>query len=377
MTKLEQLIQEKCPNGVKYKKLQEVCGFITGFAFKANLFKDNGLPICKTTNIQNGYIDYSDMVKFNLSDYKENLDKYIINRDDIVIGMSGTIKVGINNNDDICYLNQRVGKFIPNLSVIDNKYLYYVICNSIDQLIAGIQGGSVKNLSNQDVLSFVLPVPPLEVQREIVEILDKFTLLTAELTAELTARKEQFEKYRDKYVLCEDKNTVNLENILKIKNGKDYKHLGSGNIPVYGTGGIMTYVNEYAYNKPSVLIPRKGSLDKVYYVDVPFWTVDTIFYTDIDIQKANPKYIFYCLQAKHLEKLNQAGGVPSLTQTVLNKEKIYLPDLKEQQRIVDILDRFDTLCNDISSGLPAEIEARQKQYEYYRDKLLNFKRLES
>ena len=85
-----------------------------------------------------------------------------------------------------------------------------------------------------------------------------------------------------------------------------------------------------------------------------------------------PKYLYYCLQDKHLEDLNTAGGVPSLTQTILNKININVPSLEEQKKIVDILDRFDKLVNDISEGLPAEIEARRKQYEYYRDKLLSF-----
>ena len=134
----------------------------------------------------------------------------------------------------------------------------------------------------------------------------------------------------------------------------------------------MTYVDTFSYDKPSVLIPRKGSVDKLYYVDTPFWNVDTIFYTDILTQLIIPKYLFYYLQKEHLEQYNTAGGVPSLTQTVLNGVKILLPSLKEQERIVSILDRFDTLCEDLTSGLPAEIEARQKQYEYYRDKLLTF-----
>lgn len=135
----------------------------------------------------------------------------------------------------------------------------------------------------------------------------------------------------------------------------------------------MAYIDTAAYDMPSVLIPRKGSIDKLYYVDKPFWTVDTIFYTEIDTDIVLPKYVYYWLQKEHLEKLNTAGGVPSLTQAVLNKVAIAVPAFEEQKRIVSILDRFDKICNDISEGIPAEIEARQKQYEYYRDKLLKFK----
>ncbi len=103
--------------------------------------------------------------------------------------------------------------------------------------------------------------------------------------------------------------------------------------------------------------------------------VDTIFYTEIYTNIIIPKFVFYYLQKEHLERYNTAGGVPSLTQTVLNKIAFPVPTLEEQAKIVEILDKFDTLITDISTGLPAEIEARQKQYEYYRDLLLNFKEI--
>ena len=165
-----------------------------------------------------------------------------------------------------------------------------------------------------------------------------------------------------------------LGNLVKIKNGKSYKGFDSGDIPVYGSGGIMTYVDRSAYSGPSVLIPRKGSIGNIFYVDTPFWNVDTIFYTEINREQVTPKYLYHALQVQNLSELNTAGGVPSLTQTVLKRVRIPLPSLAEQERIVKILDKFDALVNDISSGLPAEIEARRKQYEYYRDRLLTFPR---
>lgn len=151
-----------------------------------------------------------------------------------------------------------------------------------------------------------------------------------------------------------------LQAVLKIKNGSDYKSFGEGDIPVYGSGGIIAHTNRFAYDKPSVLIPRKGSVDKLYYVDVPFWNVDTIFYTEINTGLVIPRYVYHCLLREHLEKLNTAGGVPSLTQNVLNKVKIPVPPLEVQHEIVRILDTF------------TELTARQKQYEYYRDMLLSF-----
>ena len=159
-----------------------------------------------------------------------------------------------------------------------------------------------------------------------------------------------------------------LGEVCKIKNGKDYKHLSSGSVPVYGSGGVMKYVNEAIYSQPSVLIPRKGSLNNLFFVDTPFWNVDTIYYTEIDTDYILPKFFYYYLITLELEKLNLAGGVPSLTQSTLNKLSIPIPPLRVQARIVEILDKFTQL----EAELEAELEARRKQYAYYRDQLLNF-----
>lgn len=162
-----------------------------------------------------------------------------------------------------------------------------------------------------------------------------------------------------------------LRTILRIKNGKDYKHLNEGDIPVYGSGGVMTYVDTPMYDKPSVLIPRKGSIDKLYYVDTPFWNVDTVFYTEIDAKQVIEKYVFYTLQKEHLEKLNTAGGVPSLTQGVVNEVLIPVPPLPVQEEIVRILDNF----TELQAELQAELQKRKQQYNYYLDNLLNFKNI--
>jgi type I restriction enzyme S subunit len=167
-----------------------------------------------------------------------------------------------------------------------------------------------------------------------------------------------------------------LGDVARIKNGKDHKSLGEGEFPVYGSGGIMRYADTYAYNKPSVLIPRKGSLGNLFFVDVPFWTVDTIFYTEIDEAQIRPKYLYYFLTTVGLGDMNQAGGVPSQTQSVLNKLKIPVPcpdnpekSLAIQSEIVRILDTFTAL----TAELTAELTARKKQYNFYRDQLLSFK----
>lgn len=160
-----------------------------------------------------------------------------------------------------------------------------------------------------------------------------------------------------------------LGGIARIRNGRDHKMLGDGPVPVYGSGGVMRFVDAYAYDKPSVLIPRKGSLGNLFYVDVPFWTVDTIFYTEVDERRVDPKFLYYQLATMGLGDMNQAGGVPSQTQAVLNELRIPLPDLVVQREIVNILDAFSHLVTELEE----ELEARQRQYEHYRDRLLDFR----
>ncbi|AZQ77832.1 restriction endonuclease subunit S [Flaviflexus ciconiae] len=160
-----------------------------------------------------------------------------------------------------------------------------------------------------------------------------------------------------------------LGEVLRIRNGKDHKVLGDGDIPVYGSGGILRYVDTAAAEGPSVLIPRKGSLGNIFYVEGPFWVVDTIFRTEIDSAQVEPKFLYHQLLTMKLGGMNQAGGVPSQTQTVLNSLRIPVPPLEVQREIVRILAYF--------TQLEAELEARRRQYEHYRDKLLTFKELES
>jgi type I restriction enzyme S subunit len=158
-----------------------------------------------------------------------------------------------------------------------------------------------------------------------------------------------------------------LGDVLKIKNGKDHKSLGDGDIPVYGSGGIMRYVDTAAAEGPSVLIPRKGSLGNIFYAEGPFWVVDTIFRTEIDRSQVEPKFVYHQLLTMKLGGMNQAGGVPSQTQSVLNKLRFPVPPLEVQREIVRILDQFTQL----EAELEAELEARRRQYEHYQHEVFD------
>ena len=366
MGKIDELIQQYCPEGVEYVPIGDYLSYEqpTRYLVESTKYDDSYTTPVLTAG-QSFILGYT---KETSGIFDASRNNPVIIFDDFTTSfhwVEFSFKVKSSAMKMLRPTNESKALF---------RYLYHCMKNV--QYVPGDHTRQWIGTYSQ----FEIPLPPLPVQEAIVNILDRFAVYAAELQAELQARQQQYNYYRDTLLSFEGRDDVQwkkLGEVLKIKNGRDYKHLNNGNVPVYGSGGVMTYVDTQVYDKPSVLIPRKGSIDKLYYVDCPFWNVDTIFYTEINASIVIEKYVFYILQKEHLEKLNTGGGVPSLTQKVLNGVVIPIPPLSEQQRIVDILDRFDTLVNDLSQGLPAEIEARQQQYEYYRDQLLTFKRNEA
>lgn len=377
MSKVNDLIKKLCPKGVEYKNIKDLCLENFWVMPSTPIYQNEGIPYITSKNIRNGIVMFDDAKYITEEDYKSISSNRPITENDVLISMIGTIgEVGIVRKEDLPFYGQNMYLLRLNTNLINIKYFYHYFTSDMvrKKLLGEKNNGNQGYLKTKNIELLKVPVPPLEVQQEIVKILDKFGELEVELEVELEARKSQYEFWRGK-LLDKTYKKMKLQDVLSIKNGKDYKHLESGNIPVYGSGGVMTYVSDYVYNKPTVLIPRKGSLGNVFYVDTPFWNVDTIYYTEIDETKVIPKYIYYFIQNKHLDRLNIAGGVPSMTQTTLNKLDIDIPPIEEQKRIVNVLDKFDKLINNISVGLPAEIELRRKQYEYYRNKLLSFEEL--
>ncbi|GAA7820774.1 hypothetical protein HpMS150_06580 [Helicobacter pylori] len=206
MHKIERLLQTLAPKGVEFRKLGEVCDFQNGFAFQRKNFRNTGLPIIRISNIQNNRLLLDEVVYFSANDYKgTNFEPFKITKGDILIAMSGatTGKIGILTFDTTLYLNQRVGKFKPNIMKLNNKFLYYFLLTKINFLYSLAGGGAQPNLSSNQILQQItIPIPPLEIQQEIVKILDQFSILTTDLLAgipaEIKARKKQYEYYREK-----------------------------------------------------------------------------------------------------------------------------------------------------------------------------------
>lgn len=302
----------------------------------------------------------------------------------ITVSSSGAYAGFVNFWREPIYLSDAFS--ITPVTNMNKRYLYHWLLSNQCVIYGLQQGKSQKHVYGKHMAKLMIPIPNRTIQNEIVKILDKFTDYVNELKAELKDRVNQYAYYRD-YLLSEEVlnkltlkmeyprqvKTVKLRDIAVIKNGSDWKKLETGTVPVYGSGGFMgKYVDESAYDSPTVLIPRKGTIDNVFYLDQPFWNVDTIYYTDIDSEKIIPKYFYYYMQNYDLNSLSTNPTRPSLTQAVLNRIDIPLPDLKIQEMVVEILDNFQSVIEDTKGLLPEEIEQRQKQYEYYRDKLLTF-----
>ncbi|GEC73020.1 Restriction endonuclease S subunit [Flavobacterium flevense] len=156
-----------------------------------------------------------------------------------------------------------------------------------------------------------------------------------------------------------------LEELLQIKNGRDHKHLSEGNIPVFGSGGIMRYGNQAIYNDESILLPRKGSLTNIQFVNKPFWTVDTIYYTVINKEKANPLYLYHYLKQLDLSYLNSGTGVPSMTFGAYYQVKVNLPSLDIQKKIAKVLSDLEAKI-EVNNRINNELEAIAKTlYDYW------------
>ena len=379
MSKIEDLIKQYCPNGCEWKSFYDVAAYVRGVSYSKSKdlgISGNGHKLLRANNIdvESNSLNLTDV---KIVDYSVKVKKsQMLMADDILICAGSGSKEHIGKvsyiYEDMDYtFGGFMGVIRSDKKEIHPRYMFHILMSPLFRnYIKSSDSSTINNINNETWKNFQIPIPPRPVQDEIVRILDKFTELEKELEKELELRRKQYEFYRDELLTFGDEvERKRLGEVLTIKNGRDYKSFNHGNVPVYGSGGIMAYVDTYAYDGPSVLIPRKGSLSNIFYVEGQFWTVDTIFYTIIDESQVLPKYVFYYLQNAHLEELNQAGGVPSLSQGVLNPYPIPVPSPMEQERIVKILDKFDTLTTSLTSGLPAEIKLRKQQYEYYRDYL--------
>lgn len=394
MSKLEELIKKLCPNGVEYYTIGEIANYRRGsfpqpYTNSAFYGGDGAMPFVQVADIENNGFKLKDYTKQTISKIAQPKSIFV-SQGTVICSIQGTIgRVAIAQYD--AYVDRTIAIFEEYKININKKFFAYCI-----QLKFGIEknfarGSTLKTITKEEFTKFKIPVPPIEVQNEIVQILDNFTELKAELEAELEAREKQYEYYKDK-ILKFSKKDLNVEwinlgtycNRLKgtAITASKMKEISEndGNIKIFAGGKTVTKTSEKNIPKediitvPNIIVQSRGIIDFIYY-DKPcsfkreMWS----YTTDNNITL---KFIYYYLKnnVKYFrQRGSQMGSMPQISLDVTEKYKIPIPPIEEQERIVSILDKFDKLCNDITQGLPAEIEARRKQYEYYRDKLLNFK----
>ena len=392
MTKLEELIKELCPNGVEHVELKEIgpvcmCKRI----LKSQTTSNGEVPFYKIGTFggrANSFISHEL--------YEEYKSKYNFpNKGDILISAAGTIgKLVIYNGEPAYFQDSNIVWIKNSEEKALNKYLYY--CYETAPWVAST-GGTIARLYNENIERAKIPLPPLAVQREIVRILDKFTLYSQELAAELAARRAQYGYYRDK-LLSQNVNSniqiVRLGDICQVYDGTHQtpKYTNSGikfvsveNInDLYASQkfiSISDYENNYKI-KPQfddVLMTRIGVIGKCAIVDKaePLAYYVSLALLRPNTNKISSKFLKYFIESnvgqKELRRLTLVNAVPiKVNMGDISKVKIAVPPLEVQERIVKVLDNFDAICSDLGIGLPAEIEKRQQQYEFYRDKLLTF-----
>lgn len=384
MSKLEKLIQQYCPDGVEYKALGEVTIMKRGTSATKGIMQAGNIPVISGGRQPAFYCSAS-------------------NRIGEVITVAGS-GAGAGY---VQYWNEPIfvcdAFSIQGNETLNTKYVYYVLTSIQEKIYSTKKGGGVPHVHISSIDKFEIPMPPFPVQEEIVRVLDAFTELQAELQAELQKRKQQYNFYRDNLLSFEGRQDVEwkkLGEIASIRTGRRFVRtdIRESGVPCFHYGDIYTYygltatqtrgyldaelASKLRFALPNdVVVVCAGENDMDLGVGVAWLGKEPAVVHDaccILHHAQNPRYISHFLRTHkyHLQmkKYVKNGKISSLPSSGLAEALIPIPSLEEQQRIADILDRFDTLTNDLTSGLPAEIEKRRQQYEYYRDKLLTFKR---
>lgn len=374
---LEKLIRELCPEGVEYRELSELFKTKNGYTpSKGNKeFWENGnIPWFRMDDIrQNGGILSHALQNVTEKAVKGELfpENSLIVATTATIGEHALITVPSLANQQFTCLSLK--EEYKNQFVI--KFLYYY-CFKLDEYCKkNLNQGSLASVDRGKFSKFKFPLPPLPIQQEIVRILDTFTNLTAELTAELTARRKQYEYYRDELLTFgEDVPRMTLKDIsVSVSSGKNKEKEQEGMYPVYGSTGVIGRTNTAKYSKEQILVARVGAnAGFVHKANGTYDVSDNTIIVELK-DNYNLQYVYYILQKMNLRKYAKGGGQPLVTAGELKKIEIPIPDINEQDRVVSILDKFTGISTSFDSGLPAEIAARQKQYEYYRERLLSFK----
>jgi type I restriction enzyme S subunit len=312
----------------KEYKLGQICDVRDGTHDSPKESHD-GYPLVTSKNIKNGVIDISNTYLISESDYIFVNQRSKVEQWDVLFSMIGTIGECAIVKKLPNFAIKNVGLFKTNGDRPLAEWIYYYFHSqqAQNEISACVKGSTQQYISLTDLRNFPIEIPSRERQQHILSILtsldDKVDLLNRE-NATLEAMAETL--FRQWFIeeAKEDWEEGKLGDLIEVKYGKDHKKLNDGTFPVFGSGGIMRYAESAIYDKESVLIPRKGSLNNVMYIDEPFWTVDTMFYTEM--RRPNiAKFIFHFMKGQDLANMNVGSAVPSMTTEVLNNIPLDIP----------------------------------------------------
>lgn len=393
MSKLERLIQQYCPDGVEYKRTEDIATTLIGeFVHKNKQREGAPYPVYNGGSSNTGFYD----------EYNREANCIIVSARGANAGFVNKITTRFWSGNS-CYT------IIVNDKNLLWTFAYYWFKSNERRLLGEQQKGGIPAISKKQIENFKIPVPPLPVQEEIVRVLDAFTELQAELQAELQKRQQQYNFYRDtlltNYASEQNVKEYCLGELFEFKNGLNAskEQFGHGKpivnyVNVYKKNSIVSSdltgrveldastIERYRVKRGDVFFTRTSETrEEVGFASVLLENIEDCVFSGFVLRARPitnvilPEFCKYCFATYKIRKqIIQSSTLTTraLTNgTSLSKVKIMIPPLEEQNRIVAILDRFDTLTNDLTSGLPAEMEKRRLQYEYYRDRLLTFKRL--
>lgn len=381
MSKIDDLIAELCPDGVRWSTLAETAVVTIGeFVHRNKQTPSAKYPVYNGGTSPTGYYEQ----------YNNTGDK-------IIVSARGANAGFVNKTSEPYWAgNSCYSVSIKETSILSWMFVFYFLKCNEHKLIGEQQKGGIPAVSKRQIEAFRIPVPPPEVQREIVKVLDTFTKLEAELEAELEARRRQYKYYRD--------------TLLGFEGRDDVRWATLGEVAIYSTNRVKSAeLNQDSYIGVDNLLPDMRGRTRSNYVPTtgtsigyetgdilignirPYlkkiWLADSMGGTNQDVlvvhlknelrDDITPRFLYHILASEQFFAFNmqfaKGAKMPRGDKAAIMRYEIPIPPPEEQERIVGILDKFDALVNDLSSGLPAEIRARRQQYEYYRDLLLTFR----
>ena len=390
MSRLDDLIRLHCPNGVPFMPVGELANYVRGLTYsKTDEANDGPIQVLRANNItlSTNRLNFDDVKA--VGGHVRVRDDQRLRRDDILISTASGSKAHVGKvafiESDLDYCFGGFMAVLRSREQILPRFLFHLLVGrTFSDFLAGtLDSTTINNLSSSVMRRFSVPVPPLEVQREIVRILDRFTDLEAdleaELEAELEARQAQYGHTRAQLLFERvDAETVGLGDIATIGTGShDTKDaLDGGDYVFFARGRETLRLDSFDFDEQAIITAGDGAgVGKVFHFANGKYALHQRAYRIVPGPDVNARYLYHFFIAdfeRYLKQISVRGSVTSLRKPMFTNYPIALPAMDEQERIAGILDKFDALINDLSIGLRTELTARRKQYEYYRDKLLTF-----